>query len=1582
MSDNATPLQGRRPLNDYSRLASGEAATRWLLCGPFIIRTPGAFEQEYMYEREIILDEDYLAAVGGEASVRPVEGDMVQNPGLGEKYLRWKYHEAENFGFCGLTGEALYETVQRNAVWYCAAFVKAEKDELALLECYHSGMYAWVNGRPVVRQAYGPAKGLRVAMQPAVVKLNAGENVLLFKVRPGYIADGVEFCLRHVRLTPLAVPAGCPVGATRLENTGLFGGTASEPRQLLRARIANCSAAAVANVKASLSGRSGEDVLVKELAPGAVATVRLLLPPAATGAKASAALRVEVAGKGHDLPKGEFEISKPSFTEGRVLVLTDFHFDTTYHEEQRVYAMGAIDIVKRYIDLHRQDENFKSTLSEVDYLKPFFDTHPEDRELMLRIFREGRAEPDVMYNQPNEQNCGDEGLVRNFLYGQLFHGGVLGRKCYVYNPGDVFGHPNQLSQIAAKSGCTGVAWGKSIIGFPRTFRHVSLDGTELVHQRGSGGAVEAEMHGLSVYWGGAEQTPPTEWTKSLVPPVNFAVWSEHHDAVMADMAAGRANVPITTRDMSLYHAGTALSRTELKIANRLTENALLVAERFGAIASLMGAKYPELALDKAWRQLLCGQHHDSITGTHNEISYVDLMGSYREALELASDARDRTLKAIASQVDTSGAAKCVNLVVFNPLSWKRTDVCRVVIDLTELGATGVRMQTASGEAVSCQVIAAQFNEEGNLTKAEIAFTAHDVPSMGYRAYRILPSSVEETVEMPLDAPSAAKKVAGPKSIENEFYKVEVDPARGGGITSIFDKKAGREVLDCSAGHLGNEIAVLQEVPDREETQHELYTTGLKMFSNEFPAEVDAQHGPVTSRIRVTTKLGEICGLVQEITLHRGVKRIDFKTVLEDYAREDDLFAVTFPAAVKGAEPVFDERFGVVVRHPSRNYLDFRTHQMFMFSDCGVYGANKFLDYSSSVKVEFQGEKGTAASWALGMPGIITAHDKEEREAACDLIKGLAKRGITCTPWHDKDEPRWNTMPPNINEDMLYTTFRIALGTSGSNAYIEKILSGVGPKNAAAFRQRLARDGRAHLFTMDEDVAEGWPPQPALIVVGKDADALRGAVADMVAQVADEARIVLPMESLATRKRQKVDDYGVTLANLGTMANSVEAGGVLCMLLCHTARWYGGTRNFPEGYLVPEQRDHVYHYSLYPHAGDWRKAKSYRMAHEFNFPLIAVREASHGGALPAEAAFLEIEPANAVLSALKPFGNPVAAFRRNEKPDAPAGMALRFYETEGESCDVSVKFFKPLAEAWKSNLLEEKCEAVATRDGALSVPLKPFSIDTYGIRSAGAGMALAGERLGVEAEPVQPVYVRSWEHDSESMPIGYEPVVVSISRQLRRDGNRFGLKVGIVNDYVDAVVSGTIIIDVPKGWTASAKAFDYKLDPLGHGIFDLSVEKPGKDARGMLTASIERDGQTFADVLEIGGQLNLAMSVRREGADRIIATVHNPNEQTVTGELQLVLPMETWPRELAGDHSRIAIAPRLHAVSLEAGRTREYVFSVVDAAFGADVGNASYWAVAKLMSNGRITMRRCDTPKRPHYWWAGRWWDALEKNRGW
>ena len=57
-------------------------------------------------------------------------------------------------------------------------------------------------------------------------------------------------------------------------------------------------------------------------------------------------------------------------------------------------------------------------LAEIDYLKPYFDAFPQDREDLRRLMAEGRVEiVGGNYNEPNTNLTSAESTIRNAVYG-------------------------------------------------------------------------------------------------------------------------------------------------------------------------------------------------------------------------------------------------------------------------------------------------------------------------------------------------------------------------------------------------------------------------------------------------------------------------------------------------------------------------------------------------------------------------------------------------------------------------------------------------------------------------------------------------------------------------------------------------------------------------------------------------------------------------------------------------------------------------------------------------------------------------------------------------------------------------------------------------------------------------------------------------------------------------------------------------------------------------------------------------------------------------------------------------------------
>ena len=109
----------------------------------------------------------------------------------------------------------------------------------------------------------------------------------------------------------------------------------------------------------------------------------------------------------------------------------------------------------------RREPVYKFVLAEVDYLKPYWDIHPEDRADLRRLIADGRVE--IMggaYNEPNTNLTSPETTIRNFVHGMGFQRDVMGADPATAWQLDVFGHDPQFPGIAADAGLTSSSWAR------------------------------------------------------------------------------------------------------------------------------------------------------------------------------------------------------------------------------------------------------------------------------------------------------------------------------------------------------------------------------------------------------------------------------------------------------------------------------------------------------------------------------------------------------------------------------------------------------------------------------------------------------------------------------------------------------------------------------------------------------------------------------------------------------------------------------------------------------------------------------------------------------------------------------------------------------------------------------------------------------------------------------------------------------------------------------------------------------------------------------------------------------------------
>ena len=417
----------------------------------------------------------------------------------------------------------------------------------------------------------------------------------------------------------------------------------------------------------------------------------------------------------------------------------------------------------------------------------------------------------------------------------------------------------------------------------------------------------------------------------LILSTNARFYDDFITKVPDDLPVVRGDLP--GQDYPVGATSTAAATA----VNRNTHADLPAAEALAAAAEAMtDYEYQAARIFDAYEDVLW--HDEHTWGYHFPCGPAAKTSELEKALHadraaaLAHDVANKAMARIADHVrlDEEG----IHLVVFNPLPRERSDLvsaplreidnCGSTMGLTEdenhPGEKYLRgfllgdrwhvnppedivagkfdlVDVAAGRTVAYQIvdvaspmgpvpyaaqrmgIAAGGKRYGGFEKPlglkrDIQFRAENVPPLGYRTYRLAGRE---------DCPSPAGAAAATDTtIENEYYRVQVDPAAGH-VVSIVDKDTGRELIDAAAAHPFGSLVVHD--PAGQEC-----VCSCRGVS---PGE----RGPLCASMRIARTAEGHPAIEQTVTLHAGIKRIDFAVRILKDPTPLLTAALSFPFAV-------------------------------------------------------------------------------------------------------------------------------------------------------------------------------------------------------------------------------------------------------------------------------------------------------------------------------------------------------------------------------------------------------------------------------------------------------------------------------------------------------------------------------------------------------------------------------------------------------------------------------------------------------------------------------------------------------------
>ena len=1328
------------------------------------------------------------------------------------------------------------------------------------------------------------------------------------------------------------------------------------------------------------------------------------------------------------------------FTEAR-LVLPD-------EEGKLPDTRTAFDLMRLHLEKARRDADYKFVLAEVDYLKPHFDAFPADREQLRRLMRDGRVElVGGTYNEPNTNLTGAETTIRNAVYGMGFQRGVLGGAPESAWMLDAFGFDPGFPSLMAAAGLTSSSWARGPfhqwgpadnerMQFPAEFDWLSPDGSGLLtaymaNHYGAGWVLHTASDleaAITAAYDQFRSLAPVAATRNVMLPVGSDhviparwvtdvarewaaryVWPRFVPAVPreffaavradADQKPARYWIMPQTRDMNPLYTGKDVSYADTKLAARAGETAVLEGERLATLAWLRGAPYPAESLDKAWRQLAYGAHHDAITGTESDQVYLDLLAGWREAWQRGDEARRSAVAFLAGDGSAGGTADVTasgtgfTVTVANGLARERDGMTTVTVRLDRPGTDGLEVvDPVSGQVIPALAEGARRRDDGSLAEVTLTFRARGVPALGFRRYTLRPTPLLTISWTDIEG----------TAIENEAFAVTADPERGGALSRVVDKRSGRHLL----GGPGNDL-VLQEEYEQHPEWHEgpwhLSPKGPGVRSAAAPAtSVRAQRSPAGSRLVATYPLGDLA-VTAETILWDGADRVEFRTHVSGSIGQDHLLRVRFPAVIAGGLPVYQTATAVIGRPFGAPEADVAEHWCTLDNP-----ANQWFGLGSVAAVPLTaGDRGVAVAQAIGVAEVVTPGTLAagQRGAVRDLVAALAGAGVTATTARAAG-PRYGS----IDVDSNLPDFRIALGGPEDNSFTAEVLAAAGPAVAKRLAALLA-DGttarlwvpatksRAEAFAPDTDL-RGPRDLPVLIVAPPGPAGLEAAIGELSAGL--RAGAMLPPAELAAdpadgfaAAQDLLGDGAVAVFNRGTPGAAVTPDGTLWMSLFRACSgwpsgvWIDGDRQAaPDGSSFAWQHwSHTFSYALAWSGAEpgWREAGFNAAAEDYNHDLVAAVSAGPAAddVLP-DAGLLISGAPNVTLGALKPFGNPRAAGR----PGTPAGrlVTVRLRETDGRTATAELRMAGGIEAAWRTDLIEEtEGAALAVADGAASVSLAPFETVTLAVRP---GLAVAPAEAVALPEPVQPVYTRYWLHGKGPAPAGNVPVAVHFTptRVTLRVPGEPGAPGGDALTGLTLTVacgpeaaSGEVELIVPTALTAviqgDAARYDLAAGEFAAWNVVISALPGAADGRYFVAARIkDASGQVLedtalvtigeaggpdpgqepeelffrlqSDVMALMGEADLelltpALRLAPGEAGELTMRVSSHLGSQLRGEAQLVSPIGTWG----------ATAPWTQAVEVVPGGETTVTFRVTIGATAEPGWNS--WLLVKLMYFGRV-----------------------------
>ncbi len=609
-----------------------------------------------------------------------------------------------------------------------------------------------------------------------------------------------------------------------------------------------------------------------------------------------------------------------------VSLLGHTHIDVAWLwqlKHTREKAARSFSTVNRMMERYPYYQFLQTQAQLYDFIR---ENYPDIYENIKTRVKEGKWEPSgSMWVECDCNLVSGESLVRQILLGKRFFEKEFGyQNDFLWLP-DVFGYSWALPQILKKSGIhtfmtTKISWNDSNKLPYDTFLWKGMDGTEILSHFITTPDTDSTSYtyngdtrpyAVKGIWdnysnkdinkdlliaygygdgGGGPNRDMLETIKHLnklpgIPHIKTESATDYFHRLQENLRNNEMEGYLPVWDGELYlefHRGTYTSQAYNKRMNRKMEYSLRSTEMLSVLAAeLTQLSYPYKELEEAWKIVLCHQFHDILPGSSIREVYEDSKVNYEKAEKLLEDVREKVNKSLF--IPEEGT-----YTVYNNSNWRRDSY--VLVTEGEREAVFVNEK---GEELESMPVA-----EGVLVF---------VKNMEPFSFTILKQKPEKT--------SALRNVRTEgdiNEVSNAFYRVSWNSK--GWLTSIYDKRAGREIL--KAGEWGNVLQVFEDKPrcfdawELEATHHD------KQENVEDLRKVTVEETSLGIFVTFHWTYNK-SAITQRMCLYHEKARLDFQTEV-DWHEQQKLLKADFPVNIRAVDARFDIQFGNIRRPITRN----------------------------------------------------------------------------------------------------------------------------------------------------------------------------------------------------------------------------------------------------------------------------------------------------------------------------------------------------------------------------------------------------------------------------------------------------------------------------------------------------------------------------------------------------------------------------------------------------------------------------------------------------------------------------------------